>query len=1398
MLRLKPTVGRLLSHSPVAFPPEEMDVSGLAFLLRSRIAPCLFLMMAGWCHAQMADAERRVLAPPAGASTESASAVAFGSSFAIVGDPGADAVYAYTRSSTSSPFALDATLRRSGFRYGRFGIAVAIQSGRLYVGAPGVHQDAQGEEIPHGSVTVYRRDGAAWVLERVLQPGAGATPQQDGFGSRVAVAGRHLLVAASEERAIHAFDAQTGDAPLQRIDVAARVPGGGLWDEQSGLLSLVIDGDSAVIGLRFDEFAEFHALRWSGTSWAWEAELLRVEWPEWGFGTGAAFRGGHLVVPTADGSRHFERLSDSRWVERSGIGASTTGTPRPHLRAAFGDLGLYIAESDAVRLYRPSAGTWQRGPVVEPRPSSLPRGAVFAAALSASGNGVVVGSPGAAESAVVVGPPSAQASTSIDVSLPVGEPVIEGAATRLVVSLRSAESVVGATVDVFEGETRLCTAVMSVTASGTLGFCDATFRTVGRRSLDARFAGSPTLAPATRRVDLVVQPALRLVGYGRALEMAVGVPVTGRLGVYAPGATPPLRFTPRQLVAGVSIDAEGRISGTPTTPVTGARFPVVVTDSSAARHGVDFQWSVLVEIDVVSGRVPRTSLGLGMPAALEAGVSEALPYGLLGPSGMTPSFRSESPEICRLEAGAELRVDALRMGVCVIVADASGPGYATTTTTWRLPVSTRGRPLTFALPDRLVIDRPPGVGSVTTVLPVLANDLFDATGFDPMRRLTIVRPPTTGNAQVLQDGRISYSPRTPFTAIRDSFRYRLCATDGVTCSEATAWIVANPGVPVDASLEVEGQSGSVVVDFRSIPSGAPTVRRTGGLLAPSSVAWSIPASFGIDSPFDEGFAGASFVLRDVPANAGANADAWRVHVDASSAVERPDLAVFVGLDANRNGQPDIDEMACASVAAAARASCDMRIPRQAGQGAQSYWIMVQNRTAAALPVRVDVYAEEATPPAVSPVTVTGPTFSRSRDEAWPTRIGWDDTTLLVGDRRLAYLSFWRGDTFLGEAPLRIVRRAGRPSPLALRDGVGQPIALMPAERQARLFFDVPASAASVRIDLRDAEGVALRLSRAAVQSEHDPSDANDGAAAFTIPAAGATKSIELSTTRLTPGRWYVTPANESPRAVTPTLTVSTTAAASRVQPVPGHYYNPQRSGHGVFLDYARNDWVLIWYTYREDKSSTWYMTDVSPRGATSWTSPLYEFGWDGGRTVSTRVGWVSVNAISESAFAFTYHLHGRSGYERFDRLGGPGCLSTSPGAPPLDVSGLWFAPELPGYGWSVQVDAATRQSIIASYLYDHLGRPVWLWSQEPITASSLRIDQPTVRFDGPCPHCPYAPPSARSDRGTVSVELGTSSLQRMQLEHSGFVAGLGSIIEWQWSDRAMRRVVQLSEPSGCR
>ena len=120
-------------------------------------------------------------------------------------------------------------------------------------------------------------------------------------------------------------------------------------------------------------------------------------------------------------------------------------------------------------------------------------------------------------------------------------------------------------------------------------------------------------------------------------------------------------------------------------------------------------------------------------------------------------------------------------------------------------------------------------------------------------------------------------------------------------------------------------------------------------------------------------------------------------------------------------------------------------------------------------------------------------------------------------------------------------------------------------------------------------------------------------------SAAPSQMLSVSGTALSPGRWYVVASNPGPRAADVALLATIGGSAPRVRP--GGYFAPARSGHGLFLYPAADQWAGLWYTYLQDGRSTWYYLQGPAPGANGqWVGRIYRSAWDGSRNVLTAIG----------------------------------------------------------------------------------------------------------------------------------------------------------------------------------
>ncbi len=468
--------------------------------------------------------------------------------------------------------------------------------------------------------------------------------------------------------------------------------------------------------------------------------------------------------------------------------------------------------------------------------------------------------------------------------------------------------------------------------------------------------------------------------------------------------------------------------------------------------------------------------------------------------------------------------------------------------------------------------------------------------------------------------------------------------------------------------------------------------------------------------------------------------------------------------------------------------CVLDVEHYGDPAAQTYWAMVWNRSGSGeftvrhsvLPLLPAADAE------VAKLTATGP-GNAAAGQGSAVRVGWNDPTWGVGEvRRGAVLvSAAPGQQPMGAIPYTLTRVAGPRAPVSLAHGRAETVGLAAAEAHEAMFIDVPAGASRLTVTTASSANVDVYLARR---------PGNSGPGVPLIPVAparaeashvgnGATGNESLTVTAPAAGRWYITPVNASASTATATVTASIDAVPPTVRP--GGYFNPERSGHGVFVYPAGTDWAALWYTYLDDGSSTWYYLQGPRPGANGvWRATMFRSAWNGTSNRLTPVGEASATPTGPDAFTWTWTLDGQTGSEPFVSFG-RGCPTL--GGQPVDASAHWFDPARAGTGYSVQL--FPDYEFYAVFAYDARGVPRYLVAERGgigPTTESLPLEQNT----GFCPLCTRPGTPTRSRVGTLERRYANGTLTGFTLNAS-YVGGVPGT--WTANDA----VVPLGERQGC-
>jgi hypothetical protein len=436
------------------------------------------------------------------------------------------------------------------------------------------------------------------------------------------------------------------------------------------------------------------------------------------------------------------------------------------------------------------------------------------------------------------------------------------------------------------------------------------------------------------------------------------------------------------------------------------------------------------------------------------------------------------------------------------------------------------------------------------------------------------------------------------------------------------------------------------------------------------------------------------------------------------------------------------------------------------------------------------------------IRVTGPTVAAAGAPV-QARLAWDalpgTPTAPLAVRVVVESS---PGVFAAERNLTLTRREFVPAARVLADGVPTTVAVPAWNRvveESRLYVPVPPHARNLRINVSsdvDVDVYAALLAEGEVTYPQISAGIARTVGFFGDTGATLAKQVDIplapnaGTRRVMVTLARLNTGSLNYRTATVTATVTQQDAAPAFQS--GQYFNPDRSGHGVFVDFAGPQWVAVWYTYLEDGTPTWYYSEApapAPGGPGIWSAPLFRVGWNGSSTTATDVGRMVVTPTGATSMVFSYNLDGDSGSERLVRLGGAGC-PTSQGAP-LNATGHWFSPTLSGFGYSAQFEP--DQEIYAAYLYDAAGVARWLIGAKPWNESVGVVNMEQIA--GSCPTCGYSATSSRLT-GQLTRTLGQNSDGQRGLTQIAVSAPLLSPLPaGTWTQS--RATTPLSARNGC-
>ncbi|MCX7032723.1 MAG: S8 family serine peptidase [Arenimonas sp.] len=562
---------------------------------------------------------------------------------------------------------------------------------------------------------------------------------------------------------------------------------------------------------------------------------------------------------------------------------------------------------------------------------------------------------------------------------------------------------------------------------------------------------------------------------------------------------------------------------------------------------------------------------------------------------------------------------------------------------------------------------------------------------------------------------------------------------------------------------------------------------TTGLVVPTSTTQTITVDPTPSDAYDN--VNSNFIrLLTIPATPfGGQPVKYRIRATTTAAA--PDIDLFVGRDSNVNGQPSEGEQQCTSLSGGSNEVCELTVFSETL--ATQYWVMVQNFSGAGTGVKVDSLAVPLQAVDNRSLVATGP-GSVAEGAPFKIRVAYDDPSMVNGTQRFGYIFIKAaaGDNAAVLVPVTLNRTGSTFEAFALANGAGRAVTLPTGTKHERLYFTVPPHATSVEFKTTGSSGnVDLYVARVASPTgpaiAAAPADANN--AALRSFTASGNETVTVSGANLAPGRWYVVPVNNSGATASATVTATVTAQGARPGFLSGQYVNVARDGHGIFVDFAGDQWVTVWYTYLEDNTPTWYYSQGAvPAAAGIWKAELFRVTWDGDSTHAVDVGDVIITETGAQSMTFDFNLDSKSGSENMARVGGGNCPSFNSAT--LDASGHWFSPSLSGFGYTyLATGGSNPQEVFIPYVYDGAGFPRWLYGQKNFDGANGSFN--LQWFSG------FSPLAAPVGLTGTAAGTGTRTLATNDVTNMSVNSSFGGALTGNWAQN--RAVSLLSQRKNC-
>jgi alpha-tubulin suppressor-like RCC1 family protein len=183
---------------------------------------------------------------------------------------------------------------------------------------------------------------------------------------------------------------------------------------------------------------------------------------------------------------------------------------------------------------------------------------------------------------------------------------------------------------------------------------------------------------------------------------------------------------------------------------------------------------------------------------------------------------------------------------------------------------------------------------------------------------------------------------------------------------------------------------------------------------------------------------------------------------------------------------------------------------------------------------------------------------------------------------------------------------------------------------------------------------------------------------------------------------------------------SVTGPVTGVIPATGWWWNPAEPGRGFMIEVQNGQLFMATFLYAFSGEATWFGSGPNGYGSGVYTGQLNLYG--GGQTlngtyqpatlVGGSFGTITIDFSSATTGSITWP-EGTIPIERFDIVPNGSSAMVPSGTP---QAGWWWNANEPGRGFSLEIQSGNI--LIAGYMYDDNGNPIWYSSQGPMSGST--------------------------------------------------------------------------------